>query len=373
MNKNAINSLQFFFLCLAYIGIICHVITLPAILGVSRRDAWLAVMIGGGVFFVVLLGISFIMKQTQQETLYPWLKKHAHPVFFWMIAIPFIVNIMIEIFISYYDTIRWTSTAYLPGTPTWIIGILALMACAIAAYLGLETIAIANGILLPAVILFGIFVMSGNIPMKDYSLLFPLLQHGWKPIWQGILYASSGWMDIIAVVFFQQHLKNKIKLKTLWITGFFLITITLGPVIGSLTEFGAITSSQFRYPAYEQWRLLTLGQLIEHVDFLSIYQWWVGSFIRISLFLYLIIHFFPLKNKAKGWVLVVLSVFFFSMTRTPIGDISFWNVTATYFLPISLCVNTYIFIVLLFISIWNYFRNKSRNDTNDKQKTEAKS
>ncbi|WP_051271958.1 GerAB/ArcD/ProY family transporter [Shimazuella kribbensis] len=368
-----INDLQVFFLFLAYVGITCHVIILPAILGVAQRDSWVSVLIGGVIFLALIIsGIYFIMKQTKQENLYTWLKENTHPVVYWLVTILFLLNLLIGIYISFYDTIRWTNTAYLPGTPSWIIALFTIVVCAFCAYLGLETLVIASGLLVPIVILLGVFVMSGNIPMKDYSLLFPIMQHGFPPIWKGIIYAFSGWMEFIAILFFQQNLKNKINRKTLWITGSVLIMITLGPVIGSITEFGPITSSQLRYPAYEQWRLLTLGPLVEHVDFLSIYQWWVGSFIRISLELYLILAILQInKKKTRVWVLSAIVLVIFCSMKIPIGDSPFWSITANYFLPLSLLLTSFIFLFLLLICVWNKYRNNSRNGKHEENTTKT--
>ena len=68
---------------------------------------------------------------------------------------------------------------------------------------------------------------------------------------------------------------------------FILMGLTMGPTIGAITEFGPIEAAKQRYPAYEEWGLGSIGRFIEHFDFLSIYQWLTGAFIRVGL---LVIH-----------------------------------------------------------------------------------
>ena len=46
-----------------------------------------------------------------------------------------------------------------------------------------------------------------------------------------------------------------------------LVGLTLGPLIGAITEFGPNEATKQRYPAYEEWGLVTIGRYIEHLDF----------------------------------------------------------------------------------------------------------
>ena len=94
-------------------------------------------------------------------------------------------------------------------------------------------------------LLFGDFVAIGNLPQKDFSILFPVFQSGIEPYYNGILSQMTGMIEIVLLVFLQHHLKLKVRLIPLFITGLILTILTLGPTIGALTEFGP----DYRKPA----------------------------------------------------------------------------------------------------------------------------
>src|SRR5690606_9141105 len=73
-----------------------------------------------------------------------------------------------------------------------------------------------------------------------------------------------------------------------------------------ITEFGVYEATKQRHPAFEQWKILSLGQFIQHLDFLSIYQWLAGSIIRITISLYLLVDLFNLnKNRSRMiWITI---------------------------------------------------------------------
>lgn len=111
-----------------------------------------------------------------------------------------------------------------------------------------------------------------------------------------------------------------------------LVFLLLGPLTAALAEFGPTLAEAMRYPAYEQWRLLTIGKYIEHTDFFSIYQWLAGAYIRVSLALFLITEIFNRKTEkmkvgilfAVGFLMVVISI-------VPFSNFKFLHVTQTFY------------------------------------------
>ncbi|MDV2887964.1 spore gernimation protein, partial [Alkalihalophilus pseudofirmus] len=80
-----------------------------------------------------------------------------------------------------------------------------------------------------------------------------------------------------------------------------------------------------RYPAYEEWRLVQVGKYIRHVDFLSIYQWLSGAFVRVSISLLLLIDLLPASHNKKFrhvW-LTILGIFIVVLVELPISDMQY--------------------------------------------------
>ncbi|MEH6996690.1 GerAB/ArcD/ProY family transporter, partial [Neobacillus drentensis] len=133
---------------------------------------------------------------------------------------------------------------------------------------------------LPLVSLFGFLVGIGNFSNKNYNLLFPIFENGFDGFFQGFIYTFSGMFEIIFILFLTPYIKDRIKAKWLIFVGFILVSLTLGPLMGAITEFGSVEAAKLKNPAYEQWKLLMLGVHITRLDFLSIFQWLSGAFIR---------------------------------------------------------------------------------------------
>ncbi len=187
--------------------------------------------------------------------------------------------------------------------------------------------------------------MSLNLPHKDYSQIFPILENGLTPVIKGIVYSLGSLLEVTLIFFIQHNLKMNIKSRSFIILGLVLICLTLGPLLGSIAIFGPEEAANQRYPAYEEWRLLKIGKFIEHVDFFSIYQWLSGGFIRISFGLYIIGQLFSFKNEKKRNVLIgISSLITFVAVLLPMSDIEFVRFLQNVYFHLS-------FLFLLFFSL----------------------
>lgn len=359
MSKSeTISVLQACMIMITVAGILDHVIVIPMLLQSAGRDAWVSVLFAG----ILLLGwiplVFFVMKRSGQEHLFVWIKHRLGSVFAWFI----ILIILIELFLVCTMTIRdvsyWTNITYLPKTPNLILVSFFALVSFHVAYSGLRSIAIVNGILLPLVVLLGFFVMTSNFAHKDYSLLFPLFEHGYEPVLKGIVYAGSGFAGMLYFVFMQHRLRSKMRFLPLLITGMILVELTLSPLTGAIAVFGPDEAARMRFPAYEQWRMVTFGHFLEHVDFLSIYQWLVGAFMRISLGMFLIPDLLNIpKSKKRTGLLIVLFALMIAASQIPISDQMFMMFLSTVYLPYSL-----LFVLILsalFAAVaWIYSKKK---------------
>src|SRR5699024_2256361 len=140
---------------------------------------------------------------------------------------------------------------------------------------------------------------------KDFSLMLPMLEHGYDPVFRSIIYQGSGMVEIFLFLMLQHKFQSEFKYRHFLVTALILTYLTLGPLVGAIEEFGPKQAAMQRYPAYEEWGLARLGAYIEHVDYLSIYQWLTGAFIRITLFLYFVrIILNKPSKKANAWIVI---------------------------------------------------------------------
>ncbi|OPA75296.1 spore gernimation protein [Paenibacillus selenitireducens] len=334
-------------------GLLNHVIVNPMILDAAGRDSWLSVIFTSVPFLAWCMLIVFIMKKSGQQKLQPWLAEKTSPFFSWILIIPMAIQIYFIGGMTVFHTATWTITNYLPASPKLVLTITISFICFYAARLGIRTIAICSGILLPFVIFLGYFVSISNMPIKDFGLLRPILEHGVRPAISGMVYAGSGLIELIILLTMQHHLKFKIKTWHLLIFALMMVYIMLGPVIGAITEFGPKEAAKQLESPYEQWRLVKIGDYFEHVDFFSVFQWLSGASIRISLSLFLLADMFPFQTpESRTRFMLGITISYILVSMLPISQEAFYAWMYGYYLPISLSILFLLSMAWLGISIF---------------------
>lgn len=334
-------------------GLMTHVIINPMLLDASGRDSWISVILSFVVFIPWFVLIAVFMRKSGQQKLLPWLISRTNPIIAWILIIPICIQLYLIGGTTVFHTATWTFTNYLPSTPKLVLVIVLVLVCFYCAKVGISAIAIGSGILLPFVVLLGIFVSVTNMPEKDYARLTPLLEHGWGPVFNGLVYVGGGVTELLIIVVLQHHLQSKIRTWQLLLLGAILIFITLGPIIGAITEFGPMEASKQYQSPYEQWRLLKLGQYIEHVDFLSVFQWLAGATIRISLVQFLLAELLPFKNQImRTRFLLLNATSYILLSLLPISQNEFYIWAYRLYVPATLCISLLLSLFFLYISIF---------------------
>ncbi|MDF9297928.1 GerAB/ArcD/ProY family transporter [Geobacillus stearothermophilus] len=363
MNGQPLSALQLLFMVMLSVGLMNHVIIIPFMLEAAHRDAWIAALgaLGGLLLWLPLL--YFTIRQLNGERLFDWLKSRFSSAAAYAVAGVSSAFLLLHSFVTLNDTVTFTTTSYLTATPKWALILFMVMACFYNTYRGIDSIANTAMIICPFVIVFGFFVMLSTTPHKDYSLLKPMLEHGMEPVWRAMMYAGAGYAEVIVLLFLSHRLPRPFSWKALAAIAFFTAGLSIGPTIGAITEFGPEQATRLRYPAFEQWRMVSLGTYIEHVDFMSIYQWISGAFIRISLSMALIVELFPIRHpQTRRWVLIVLYLAITLAALAPVSDEQFLHFVKHGVLPTSLLFSLALSVVLSGFTLLAY-RKKKRGMT----------
>jgi len=370
--QGTLGVLPLFCILVLGIGLMNHVMVVPPLMAVARRDAWLSVLVAIVPFMAWTTFLYGIMRFTQRQPLLPWLRRHYGRVASGLLRAIFIVYLFFMCIMTLKDTVTWTHNTYLPRTPLFALALSLVLLCVMAAWCGIQAIAVTAGILLPFVILFGDFVMSMNLPVKNYTLLQPILEHGWYPMLCGSLYVGGGLAELIVILLLQQELKRDVSVWKMWLLSLFLVLLVLGPVAGAIAEFGPEEAAKLRYPAFEEWRLVTIGQYIRHVDFLSIFQWLSGAFIRIAVSFLLLADLLTgspsdslsgsgSKRKQLIWI-AVLAAASIVIVVLPISDMQYVRFMRQIYLPASFWGITGVVFTLFGLAwIANKSRGKQKN------------
>ncbi|MEW5549550.1 endospore germination permease [Peribacillus frigoritolerans] len=364
-----ISTVQLSLIVITAVGLKNHVTILPHLLPSAKRDGWISVLLALGLILIWCLLLFYIHKSTGQTNIFVWVETNIG------MASGKILSIATSIFfaslaaVSLKEMIVWTKVSYLPITPPILEIILFTGLCFFLASTNIQTIVITNTFVLTAVIVFGIFVAIANIQFKDFSLLKPIMENGWSPVVSGMIYPLSGLIELIVILFMQQKVHGQLKFKVFTLNAIILTWLILGPLIGSITEFGPLEASRQKYPAFEQWGLVTLGRFIEHLDFLSIYQWLTGAFIRVSFFLFLSLEVLSIKKKrSKTILLLAYSILLIVANAYSFSDVILYHIIGAFVMPITFW---FFLAVSILLSIFVFSSNRrKRRPTSDVQENQ---
>jgi spore germination protein KB len=356
LNYNLLRAKEVFFIMVLSTGLFNHVILIPMLLEAAARDAWLSVLASVFPFLFFIWMIYYITKNTEQEKITNWLKNRYGKFLAAMFVLPLLLILFVHASITFLDTSYWAEIYFLPTTPSFLISAVVLTSCYWLSTRTLKVLAIMATIVLPLVVMLGFFIMSVNTTQKDIEYLFPLFLNGYVPFLKGIFYSLSGLTEIFVIILIQHHLTQKIKFKDIFWLGFVLIGLTIGPLSAAIMEFGPVEARNFAFPAYEEWKLLKIGEFISRLDFLAMFQWVSGAFFRIGLFLYIINQYLN-KRKSK-FFLPFLFLMMYGTTFLKLDTYDINKFLYLYFLPFCLI------LVVSFTSVLTIFVFLSKRKEN---------
>ncbi|TBL80581.1 GerAB/ArcD/ProY family transporter [Paenibacillus thalictri] len=362
-NQRGLNLHQMVTLFMLSSGLMDHVIVIPFLLGIAGRSAWISVFCIGVLLTCWLPLLLYVMKKTNMEPIFIWVRGKYGEFLASILRIPVMLYLFAIGTITVMDTIAWVKSMFLPDTPNWFITFLLMGVCVWAANSGIRTIARCGIFLLPLVVLFGIFVATVNIPRKHYHFILPVLENGFGPVAQGMFIVGGGMVEIALVLLLQQHLQDKMKFRHLLFTLWALVGLTVGPLIGAIAEFGPDEAARLRYPAYEEWRLVRIGHYVEHVDFLSIFQWLSGAFIRISLAIYMmmeLLHDYLPQKKASLPSILVIAALMIVIVLHPHSDKDFVQFLNQWFFSGAIVITLFLSLGVMLLAS---FKKQGRSDT----------
>ncbi|MCV4232007.1 endospore germination permease [Virgibacillus sp. LDC1] len=356
---------QAFMIMMLTAGLTNHVMIIPVLLEKSGRDAWITIIVSAVLFMPWILLIYRIIQKVGNRSITQALDESsgrgARILAMSMSGLYFFTFA----FYTLKEVIDWTKSTYMIQTPVIATALLLVVLCLVSVNHGIKTIGVSAGILLPFVVMLGIFVSLSNLKVKNYSYLLPVLEGGFMPVLSGIPTMLGGLSQFILILFLRPHLQKKPGFLTILLIHLVLVFLTFGPTIGGIAEFGPEEMKLQRYPAYEQWRLVKLGKFVEHVDFLSIFQWLSGAYVSISISIFLLCETVLPKSRQSVGVLAV-STLLIILCASPISNLKMYYAMADYFLPASAVYITVLSLLLFFLI------RKPQQQQQQQQQTSAK-
>ncbi len=344
------SRLQVSALIILFTGISNHVMILPHLLRVAKRDAWASVALA--YVFLLIWGFLtiFIFKKMNGEGFLSWVQNRAGSIVGKGFTLFFAVYFLVSGSLSSYDFILMIKVYFLPNTPAWIVTLCFTSLCVWAAFKGFRVILYTSVILLPIVWSFGYFVAFSTMFKKDYSMLFPVFVNGFHPVLEGFVIVLGGSMDLFILFLVHDKFNKPFKYIHWVILMSVVLMLVAGPTTGSISSFGPHVAANFRFPALEQWRLVQLGRQVSHMDFLAVFQFLAGSFVKVSLSLFLLIELFNIKSlKLKRNLLIASGGIFSSISILPLSDLLLQKIVGSFYYPVMFICGLSLSAILLIV------------------------
>ncbi|QCR33718.1 endospore germination permease [Lysinibacillus sp. SGAir0095] len=347
MLSKVIYPTHLYFLLILSTGFMVHVLFHPIILTSSKRDSWVSVICSFVPLMIWAIMIFRLNKKLENKNIFTLINS-LHPFISNFIKILLSLYFIFTAYITCKYTGYWAKTNYTFQVPDIMMLVPFIALCYYASLKGIKTISAISIFLLPLVIVFGIVVGMGNMKVKDYSMLLPIFENGYKELFIGIMYSCASFFEIIYLLFFTPFLKNRIRIKTFLPVTVLIFWLSLGPLVAAIAMFGAEEASKMKVPAYEQWKVLTLGNNITRLDFLSIFQWFSGAFIRVSISMFIVSQLF--SHKKNIWILSLIYILLTIGVILPWNFESFFSFIYNIFFPVSLIFFIFTFFLLFLLS-----------------------
>jgi len=270
------------------LGISNHVFIIPHLIKAAGRDAWISILLGYFALIIWSFVLYWVLKSMRALTFTDWLKQRVGKIGYWVIGAGFILYFLVQGMMIIFDTTKSINIYFLPRTPNTLIVLVFIFVSFLAARSGLKTLIYMSTILLPIVWLLGIGVSWFTMDSKDYGIVNPILSQGIRPGLHGGMIVVGGSIELLVLLMLQHKMKKPLNYGTIFILLTLLVGLIFGPTLGTLSAFGPSEGGNLRFPAFEQWRLVMIGDYISHVDFLAAFQLMSGTILRTALILHII-------------------------------------------------------------------------------------
>jgi spore germination protein KB len=312
LEEGRINGRQFFFI-MYWTMMATAILNLPMVITrYAPRDGWIDAVIfipaaGLIVWIASKLGAMF-PKQTIVEysdlVLGPWLGKFVSALLIlWVFQSGSIV---------YQEVVGYFAVSILPNTPILALMILVSLAPAYAIYHGLEVIGRSSDFLF--FIILGSFALIYLllIPEFDYTELMPMFGDGIGNILRGSLTTIGYGGELIIVLFFYPYIKDNQKVGKILVSTIVAIGFSGVLTMAAYAMVFGLECNHLTLPFYHMSRYASIGRVVERMDPFFMISNFLGSYIKLSAFTYVIVlslaQFFRMKNYRKLIIPVILAL-----------------------------------------------------------------
>ncbi len=308
LEKTNISKMQALMLGITSITVTGHLLFVSVIIGHAGRDSWISLLLA--IFPAILIGFTvsiltqrypgYSLVEYCQIILGKWVGK--------LFVIVFLTYFFHEATLSIRGFGEFYTTAVTPRTPIYVYLLAILLLAAYAVHSGLEVFARTNQVILVILMPIGILASVLTHKDKDYLNFLPILEDSFGPILNGSLALVSLYSSILVLSMIFPFVNDTKRLKRYSIlTMLILIIMFVGPLTGAIAIYGEERAKGLYFPTFLILRDIEIGAL-QRLDILGILLWSLGSFAKVTLFLYAIVLGLAQLFKLEDYRILVVPI-----------------------------------------------------------------
>jgi spore germination protein KB len=279
------------------------------LLAVAQNGAWISLLLANVIGFFILYLVLTLHNQYPEVCYVEQVRISMGTVWTYIFIIPLIMAILYISANIVYGMGQFFTTSMMRQTPLYIFHMFILLIASLTAKAGIEVMARMFHLLL--YVLFFIVIVMLLLPMNVYEItnLLPLAPQGFKPILNGV-YVGFGfpYMDILffAMILPFTKQKNGQKINKLLYIGLFVNGLILAvTIICSLMGLGPLVYMK-KFPLHVLAQLISIGEIIERVESVFGIALILGSYMKISILLFILDQAISKLFKIKALQLIYL-------------------------------------------------------------------
>jgi spore germination protein KB len=297
-----LSKVQIFWMLTTHALGVAIMLILRQTIDISKQDAWISVLIGGGlcilIVFVAVKLSQMFPNQTFIEYIQGILGRKIGKV------------VLLLYFAQWYSVIGLILREFselmkltMPRTPTWVIILGMLLIVVYASSQGIEIIGRCSEFIGPIIIFIVLITLLLNLNNVELYRLTPVVSEtGLVSIIKGAV-PTAGFIGqnaiIIMLIAFMKKPKEGLS-PALWGTALPSIIVALA-TITVIATFGPNLPSHMWYPYFRLIRVISVADFIQNVDIIFIVVWLTSVFMRLVIFFFVVSYGTAQFLKMNNW------------------------------------------------------------------------
>lgn len=336
----------------------------------AHQDLWLSPIWASLIGFFIVFIVYRLNKLFPKETMIEYSESILGKILGKLVSALFLffyLHITGIIVREYGEFVSGTSLFH---TPMAVIMGTMVLVCSFAVLGGLEVIGRAAEIIVPVVLLLYVLIFILLIKDLEVNNMFPIMEKGIKPSLMGSIVPQSWFSEFLLISFFLPYVTDRKKgVKWGMISVFSVMILMVLTNMMNLLLFGKLTAS-LTYPVMVAARYISIADFLEHLESIVMAIWIAGTFIKITVFYYILTLGTAQWLKLSDYRPIVLPIGFLILlfglwSAQDLQELSHFLATsgAVYFLSVQVVIP----IILLFVAIirkrFQQRKGTSKNET----------